>query len=105
MMSNSTYKKSDNDRYRSVEYHLKNPLLWSDGITTYPSISSYWGETATIPHSIYDDTSWFYTDEWQAKEKEADLDFECGNYSSVETMDDLLAIFDVQEKEIKKNTE
>jgi len=46
---------------------------------------------------------WFYTKEWQEKEREADRDIELGNYRMINTVDELLAMFNEQ-KETSPNT-
>jgi len=62
--------------------------------TTSPTSDSY----TSISYST--DESWFLTEEWQAKERAADKDFECGAFDTVDTIDELLALFDAKEKEI-----
>mgnify|MGYP005846590403 CR=1 FL=1 len=37
------------------------------------------------------DQAWFWTAEWQAKEREADEDLAAGRYKDFDTMDDFLA--------------
>jgi hypothetical protein len=37
------------------------------------------------------DQAWFWTEEWQAKEHEADEDLAVGRYKDFDTMDDFLA--------------
>ncbi|MFH2056302.1 MAG: hypothetical protein ABIJ61_10120 [bacterium] len=52
----------------------------------------------------YEDTSWFLTEEWQAKEREADEDIRLGRYEGANTVEELFAILDEQE-EIAKSEE
>lgn len=40
---------------------------------------------------IHEDLTWFYSDEWQAMEDEADEDCRAGRMKSYESVDDLLA--------------
>lgn len=37
-----------------------------------------------------EDTSWFFTEEWQAKEREADEDFKNGRYTEFDTVEELI---------------
>lgn len=37
------------------------------------------------------DQAWFWSTEWQAKEREADADIEAGNYVTYEDPDDFIA--------------
>lgn len=62
--------------------------------TTSPTSDFY----TSISYSTSE--SWFLTEEWQAKEREADNDFKCGAFDTVDTIDELLALFDAKEKEI-----
>lgn len=45
---------------------------------------------------------YFDTEEWQAKEHEADEDIKAGNFDTVNTIDELTALFNAQEEEIRK---
>lgn len=49
-----------------------------------------------------EDTSWFNSEEWQAKEREADEDFANGRFDIVNTIDELSKLFHKKEKEIKR---
>lgn len=40
---------------------------------------------------IQEELSWFYSDEWQAMEDEADEDYRAGRMKSYDSVDDLLA--------------
>ena len=40
------------------------------------------------------DQVWFWTDRWQQMEREADADVAAGRTTVVESVDDLLAVFD-----------
>lgn len=40
---------------------------------------------------MQEDLSWFYSDEWQAMEDEADEDYRAGRMKSYASVDDLLA--------------
>ena len=40
---------------------------------------------------IQEDLAWFYSDEWQTMEDEADEDYRAGRMKSYESVDDLLA--------------
>lgn len=68
---------------------------------------------ASVPHDVeelveYMDTVWsthtgdywFWTPEWQAKEVEADRDISSGRFSSVNSVEELLALLDAKKKEI-----
>jgi len=43
------------------------------------------------PRHIPADQRWFWTPEWQAKEREADADFAAGRYKTFETAAELIA--------------
>jgi len=47
------------------------------------------------------DTAWFWTTEWQAKEREADKDIESGEFSTIRTVDELFEFFDGEKKQEK----
>jgi len=38
-----------------------------------------------------EDQAWFWTEEWQAGEREAEADLETGRYEEFDTMEDLIA--------------
>jgi len=50
----------------------------------------------------FEATNWFLSDVWMADELEVDEDIRNGKYDVVNTVDELLALFDAQEEEIKK---
>ena len=41
-----------------------------------------------------EDTSWFFTEEWQIKEKEATRDFDQGDFDVINSVNELLTLFD-----------
>ena len=45
----------------------------------------------TMSVNMKEDFSWFYSDEWQAMEDEADEDYRAGRMKSYDSVDDLLA--------------
>ncbi len=50
----------------------------------------------TMETEIVEDESWFWTEEWQAKEKRADDDFESGRFQKFKNIDDLISYLDDQ---------
>ncbi|GAA4982654.1 AbrB/MazE/SpoVT family DNA-binding domain-containing protein [Actinopolymorpha pittospori] len=53
------------------------------------------GVIVLVPHvAIPADQAWFWSPEWQAKEREADQDLAAGEYTEHETGDDFLAHLD-----------
>jgi predicted transcriptional regulator len=46
---------------------------------------------AALSAYLDDDQAWYWTDEWQAAENEAEIALSTGNYKTFDSMDDLLA--------------
>jgi hypothetical protein len=43
------------------------------------------------PKDVPEDQAWFWTEEWQAMEREADEDVKAGRYKRFESVDELIA--------------
>ncbi|MBF0497498.1 MAG: CopG family transcriptional regulator [Deltaproteobacteria bacterium] len=43
-----------------------------------------------MPKDVPEDQKWFWTKEWQEKEKEADRDIAAGRYKELDNVDDLI---------------
>ncbi len=78
-------------------------------LVSKPLATSYWASWASFypaskaAYSLSDDPNWFIADYWMAHEREADEDIENGRFDTVNTVEELLAFFDAQEKEIQEN--
>lgn len=68
-------------------------------IPTLQALSHLWASlvkelnkktTVTIKTKIAPDQWWFWTPEWQAKERQADEDIRLGNYKTFDNVDDLI---------------
>ncbi len=62
-----------------------------------------WYDPTLGINSYEEDESWFWSDEWQAKEREADEDFNAGRFVKANTIDEVLAILNAPEKIKEKN--
>lgn len=50
------------------------------------------------------DESWFWTEEWQAGEKEAEEDFKAGRYQEFDTIDSLLTYLHAEKKKRQRKS-
>lgn len=60
--------------------------LQSDGTTKWYTMHPKSGERVEIDPA----QAWFWTEEWQAKEREADADLEAGRYDQFDDVDDFM---------------
>jgi antitoxin MazE len=58
------------------------------------------GRLVLVPKQLIDkDQTWFWTEEWQAAEREAEDDLRAGRVKAFETLDELIADLDTDETE------
>jgi AbrB family looped-hinge helix DNA binding protein len=58
------------------------------------------GRLVLVPKQLIDkDQTWFWTEEWQAAEREAEDDLRAGRLKAFETLDELIADLDIDETE------
>jgi AbrB family looped-hinge helix DNA binding protein len=58
------------------------------------------GRLVLVPKQLIDkDQTWFWTEEWQAAEREAEDDLRTGRVKAFETLDELIADLDADETE------
>lgn len=56
-----------------------------------------WDMPAEDEAWAYLDQAWFWSPEWQAKEREADEDVRLGNYRDFDSIDEMIAALDAGE--------
>ena len=58
------------------------------------------GQLVLVPKQLIDkDQTWFWTEAWQATEREAENDLRAGRAKAFETLDELIADLDADEAE------
>jgi len=58
------------------------------------------GRLVLVPKQLIDkDQTWFWTEEWQAAEREAEDDLRAGQVKEFDTLDELIADLDADEAE------
>ena len=58
------------------------------------------GRLVLVPKQLIDkDQTWFWTEEWQAAERESEDDLRAGRVEALETLDELIADLDADETE------
>ena len=58
------------------------------------------GRLMLVPKQLIDkDQTWFWTEEWQAAEREAENDLRAGRVKEFDTLDELIADLDADEAE------
>ena len=58
------------------------------------------GHLVLVPKQVIDkDQTWFWTEEWQATEREAEDDLRAGQVKEFDTLDELIADLDADETE------
>ena len=69
-------------------------------IGDYVEVRMVDGRLVLVPKQLIDkDQTWFWTEEWQAAEREAENDLRAGQVKEFDTLDELIADLDADEAE------
>ena len=85
------------DRWRAIGAAFINR---DDSITVALDAVPVDGRLVLVPKQLIDkDQTWFWTEEWQAAEHEAENDLRAGQVKEFDTLDELIADLDADEAE------
>ncbi|MCB9138099.1 MAG: hypothetical protein H6642_07120 [Caldilineaceae bacterium] len=88
--------------YNSISYSISLPSIFKLGPYRYPTPTARIGSTTSgeeksepqpairLNLRVTDDQAWYFSEEWQAEEAEADQNLIDGEYEDFDNMEDLL---------------